>query len=193
MQAPSAAAEQPSLLFGFRGVRFLQVFLAIAALGIGAGAVVQIATALGEGVPWLLIPGAVTALAFLLLFSMALRLPTSLVAISPDRMRVRFPGFVDYVMPVSNVTGATLTNHGWWQGIGVRTNFGGWVALATAWGESVDLTLKEPLRVWVIPRVLPVRATTLRLTVRNPARMVERFGSPGKAPGNDSNRGKRKR
>ena len=62
--------------------------------------------------------------------------------------------------------------------IGVRTSFGGTVALATATGQVAELVLRQPVRVWLIPRILPVRANNLRLSIRNPQKLVERFGAP---------------
>ena len=171
-------AEAVSLLFAFRAVRFFQAVSSIAALAIALGAILMLVTGADDGAPVLLVTGSVLTVVFLFLFAFALRLPTSFVAISPERMRIRFPGFVDNVMPVSNVLGARLVKHSWWRGLGVRSDFGGSVGLVTASGDCAEIILREPLRVWVIPRILPVRARVVRLSVRNPARLVERFGPP---------------
>ncbi|GMV86006.1 MAG: hypothetical protein AMXMBFR80_18610 [Dehalococcoidia bacterium] len=36
--------------------------------------------------------------------------------------------------------------------------------------------LAGPLRVWAIRRILPIRASRLRVSVRGPERLVSRFG-----------------
>ncbi|MBI5948439.1 MAG: hypothetical protein HY875_09895 [Chloroflexi bacterium] len=166
------------MLFVFRGVRALQVLLAIAALGCGVGAVVLLkAYTDGEGWP-LLIVSALLGLAFLWLFSTTLRLPTSYVAVSDERTRIRFAGFVDTVVSNKDIAGVRLANHRFIAGLGVRTNFKGDVALVSAWGEVAEITLNRPIRVWIIPRLLPARARRLRVSIRNPQKLVDRFGAP---------------
>ena len=170
--------QQPPvpLLFGFRGIRLLQVILAVAAGAMAIGGVLLINSYLDErSLGLLLLAGLFVAL-FLWIFSMALRLPTSFVAISPERMRIRFGGFTDQTFEVKDVAGAELVRWGWWKGLGVRTAFGGDVALVAAGGVAAQLHLKRPLRVWLIPRLWRVSATRVTLSVRNPHKMVERFG-----------------
>jgi hypothetical protein len=58
----------------------------------------------------------------------------------------------------------------------VRTSFSGDVALVAASGRAAELTLKQPIRVWLIPRLWRIRANRVVVSVRNPHKMVERFG-----------------
>jgi hypothetical protein len=164
------------LLFGFRGVRALQVILVLAAGVVAIAGVFILKSYTDEGGVLLLVLAVVFAVLFLWMFGMALRLPTSFVAVSPDRMRIRFGGFVDTIVETKDVSGARLVRWQPWQGIGVRTGFGGDVALVPAWGAAAELTLKRPIRVWLIPRLWRVSATRVTLSVRNPHKMVERFG-----------------
>ena len=178
----SAPAPHPPMLFAFRGVQMFQLLLAIAALASGVGATFLVrAVTQGSGA-WLLLPALFLGLVFLWLFGATLKAPTSLVAITDDRTRIRFANFVDTVIETKDVAGAKLVNRNILGGIGVRTNFSGNVALVTTWGPCVQLTLKQPLRVWLIPRIVPISARVLTLSVRHPAKLVERFGPPPTAP-----------
>lgn len=169
------------MLFVFRGIRMFQVLLAIIALASGVGAVLSLKAYVDDApLPFLLVP-VLLGLVFLWMFSAALRAPTSFVAVSETGMRVRFAGFVDVVVPLTNVAGARLTRWNIIGGLGVRTAFRGDVALVSTWGDVVEVTLREPVRVWVIPRILPARATRLTLSLRNPAKLVERLGPPSAA------------
>ena len=164
------------LLFGFRGIRGLQVILVIAAGSVAIGAVFLLKSYVDEGGAFLLVLAVLFAVLFLWIFGMAIRLPTSFVAISADRMRLRFGGFVDTIVDTKDVSGARLVPWRWWQGLGVRTGFGSDIALVAAWGPAAEVTLKRPIRVWLIPRIWRVSATRVVLSVRNPHKMVERFG-----------------
>jgi hypothetical protein len=75
----------------------------------------------------------------------------------------------------------------------VRTGFGGDVALVAAWGTAAELTLKRPIRVWLIPRLIPVKATRVVVSVRNPQKLVERFGPVKNEPTKRAQPSKRKR
>ncbi|MBE7517634.1 MAG: hypothetical protein HS107_00120 [Thermoflexaceae bacterium] len=166
------------MLFVFRGIRAFQVLLAIIALATGVGAVLSLKAYVdGTPLPFLLVP-LLLGLVFIWTFSAALRAPTSFVAISDTGMRIRFAGFVDVVVPLTNVAGARLARWSLVGGLGVRTAFRGEVALVSAWGEAVQVTFRQPVRIWVIPRLLPARATRLTLSLRNPAKLVERLGPP---------------
>lgn len=154
----------------------LQAVVAIAAGAMAIVGVVALRAYLEEDHPLMLLFAILFGIIFLWLFGMALRLPTSFIAISQDRMRIRFGGFVDTVVETSDVAGAQLIRWNLWKGIGVRTAFGGDVALVGTWGTVAELTLKHPIRVWLIPRILPVRATRITVSVRNPHKLVERFG-----------------
>ena len=164
------------LLFGFRGVRLLQAIVAVAAGAMAIAGVVVLKTYLDGGPKYLVLSVVMFAMFFLWMFGIALRLPTSFVAISQDRMRIRFGGFVDTILETNQVEGARLVNWQLYKGLGVRTGFGGDVALVSAWGPVAELTLKQPIRVWLIPRLWRIRATRVALSVRNPSKMVDRFG-----------------
>ena len=181
------------LLFGFRGIRFLQVTVALAAMGAAIGGIVLVLSYVDQKQPWSLLLAIILGLFFLWLFGAALRLPTSFIAISPDRMRIRFGGFADTTVETRDVLGARLVPWTWWKGIGARTAFHGDVALVATWGTAAELTLKNPIRVWLIPRLLPVRATRVTVSVRNPQRLVERFGPVKNAPPKNTNTTTRKR
>jgi len=187
------------MLFVFRGVRALQVLLSVAALGCGVGAVVLLkAFTDGEGWPLLIVSG-LLGLTFLWLFATTLRIPTSYLAVSDQRTRLRFAGFVDTVIANRDIAGVKIANHRFISGLGVRTNFKGDVALVSAWGQVAELTLNRPIRIWLIPRLFPVRAHRLRLSIRNPQKLVDRFGAapvqsrPPTAPRKMRHRGSRTR
>jgi hypothetical protein len=170
------------VLFGFRGIRVFQIFLALVTLACGVGATVLL-KAFTDGASFVALIGAILlAAVFLWTFGAALRAPTSFVAISPERTRIRFAGFVDTVIDNRDVVGARLVRHRPWAGVGVRTNFQGDVALVTAWGEVAELVLNRPIRIWLIPKLVPLRASRLRLSVRHPEKLVERFGAPPASP-----------
>lgn len=181
------------LLFGFRGIRLLQSIVAVAAGSIAIAGVVLLKLYLDEGGVLNLALTILFAVIFLVLFGMALRLPTSFVAISQDRIRIRFGGFTDQILETKDVAGARLVPWRWWQGLGVRTGFSGDVALVAAGGMAAELTLKSPLRVWLIPRVWRIKATRVVVGVRNPHKMVERFGPVKNEPTRAVASSKRKR
>ncbi len=158
------------------------MLLALGGLGCGVGSVFALKGFADGGSPVLLVAGAILALAFSWLFAATLRIPTSFVAISDERTRIRFGGFVDTVVANENIVGAELTSWPLLRGLGVRTNFRGDVALAAARGTAVRVTFRTPVRIWVVPRVWPARAHRLTLSLRNPQKFVERFGPPGSSP-----------
>lgn len=163
------------MLFAFRGIRAFQVLLGLIALITGLGAVfLARAVADGNG-SILIIPGIVLLFVFGWSFMGALRAPTSFVAITDERTRIRFAGFVDTVVATPDITSAQTVRRNILGGIGIRTDFGGKVALVTATGTAVEISLRNPIRVSVIPGLLRVKADRLTLSVKNPQRMVERF------------------
>jgi hypothetical protein len=176
-QATTQPAHPP-MLFAFRSVQMFQVILALAALATGVGATLLVRACTQGATPLLLVVAFILGLLFLWMFGAALKAPTSLVAITDERSRIRFASFVDTVISNRDISGARLVRRNIIGGIGVRTNFSGDVALVTTWGPCVELTLNQPMRIWLIPKLVPVRATRLTLSVRNPARLVERFGPP---------------
>lgn len=169
--------------FGFRGVRGMQALLAtVVVLLCGvAGMLWRQAT----GGAWILLvtAGFLATVAAYLAWMVA-RLPNASVIITDESVRFSFPGAVDAAVPRSNVRSVEPADHHWWQGLGIRTDLAGTVMLATATGRSAQFELAEPLRVWVIPRILPIRARRLRLSVDDPGRLVALFVpvSPTDAP-----------
>ncbi len=153
------------------------VSMATLASGVGCVALVWRVTVADPG--WVLLSALVPALAlglvFVWMFGAMLRLPTSLVAVGDSRTRIRFGGFTDLTVANANIVGARIVKHSWWGGLGVRGNLGGTVALTAAFGDVAELEFSSPVRVWAIPRLLPLSARCLRVGVRNPARLVERF------------------
>ena len=175
---PTTDPGPAPLLVGFRGIRWLQLIAAVAAGAVAIAGVVVLKAYVDDGPKWLILLAAWFAILFIWLFGVALRLPTSFVAVSQDRMRIRFAGFVDTVIDTRDVTGARLRDWPIWGGLGVRTGFRGDVALVAAWGTVAEVTLRQPIRVWLIPRLWRVRADRLALSVRNPAKLAERFAAP---------------
>jgi hypothetical protein len=167
------------MLFVFRRMRVFQALLAVAALCCGVGTVFVVRGMVEESVWWLAPVAVVLGLAFFWLFTMALKTPTSYVAIADERTRIRFAGFVDTVIDNRDILSAQVVRFPLVGGLGVRTNFRGTVALTSAFGECAELKLRNPIRIWVIPRVLPTKATTLVLSIKNPQKLADRFPSGG--------------
>lgn len=168
------------MLFAFRGIRAFQVILSVAALGCGVGAVLLVKTfADGGSVAWLLL-AAFLGVVFLWAFATTLRAPTSFVAVDLNKQltRIRFAGFVDTVIDNRDIEGVRVRHRSLFGGLGVRTNFSGDVALVSAWGDVAELTLARPVRVWLVPRLIPLHARRLTLSIRHPQKLVERFGAP---------------
>lgn len=173
----ATTAGPPPMLFAFRGMRLFQSVLVLAALSTGVGATLALKSYVDGGPIALVFLAVILGVVFLWAFGTALRAPTSFVAITEERMRIRFAGFVDTVIATDDVTGARLVRRNILGGIGVRTNFSGDVALVSTWGEVVELSLRQPMRVWLIPRLIPLKAERLTLSLRNPQKVVERFGA----------------
>ncbi len=165
------------MLFVFRGTRLLQVILALVTLIMGVSCVLYLSAFQEEQAILSAIIAIVLGGVALVAFSLAVRMPTSFVAISDERTRIRFGGFVDTVILNSDVIGARLVWHPWYAGLGVRSNFGGTVGLIGAWGAVAELDLNQPVRIWLIPRLLRVRARKLRVSVKNPQKLVDRFAA----------------
>lgn len=168
------------MLFVFRGIRFLQVALAVFTLTMGVSCVVFLNQYADQKAALSIVVAIVFGGLALWGFATTLRMPTSFIAVSDERTRIRFAGFIDTVIANSDVTGVRVTNHPWYAGIGVRSNMRGLVALVGAWGPAAEIDLRRPVRVWLVPKLIPLRAQTLRVSVRNPQKLVERFG-PGPA------------
>jgi hypothetical protein len=169
------------MLFAFRGIRFFQAIVALVALVAAVGAVFALKGFSDDGNPLLLPAAVVLGLLFIWMFATALRAPTSFVAIAPERTRVRFAGFVDTVIDNGDVVGVRVVHQPFWGGLGVRKQLGGGIALLTAWGYVAELDLRRPMRVWLIPRLVPLRSTRVRLSVRHPEKLAERLAPAGSA------------
>ncbi len=166
------------MLFGFRGIRVFQVFLALVALASGVGAALCLkAFSDGRGLAYIIL-AVWLGVVFLWAFATALRAPTSFVAVAPERTRIRFAGFIDTVVDNRDILGVSVLRQRPFSGVGVRTNFRGDVSLLSAWGNVAEVTLRTPVRAWLIPGLLPLKATRLRLSIRHPEKLVERFGAP---------------
>lgn len=166
------------MIFAFRGIRFFQVLAVLVTLAAGIAAALAAKQFSDEGSAVMLLAAGLLVLVFFAAFSTALRAPTSFLAISPERTRIRFCGFIDTVIDNDDILGARLVSRSMLVGLGVRTNFGGTVALLTAWGPATELHFRRPVRVWLIPRLIPLKAQRLQLSLLHPAKAVERFGPP---------------
>ena len=181
------------MLFAFRGVRGFQITLAFIALACGIGATLVLKSVADGGSKFMVLPAGFLGIVFLWSFAATLRVPTSYVAITAERTRIRFAGFVDTVISNDDIAGARLKGRSLLGGIGVRTNFGGDVALVTTWGQAAELELRRPVRIWLLPKVIPLNAHRLALSVRNPQKMVERFGAPtAAAPSRNAGKSKQR-
>ena len=155
-----------------------QALLSLIALATGVAAVVLLKAVADNKGLLLLVPAVLAGLGFLWAFATTLRAPTSFVAVAEERTRIRFAGFVDTVVANKDIVGVRVVRRNILGGIGVRTNFRGDVALVSTWGNVAEVTFRKPIRVWLIPRLLPIRASRLQVSVRNPERLAERFVSP---------------
>ena len=177
------------MLFGFKAIRFFQVILSFGALLCGVGSVVSLKV-FADDKTWYTLPiGMLLALVFFWLFATTLRAPTSFVAVDLNekrRTRIRFAGFVDTVIDNRDILGVRLKHRTILGGVGVRTNFSGDVALLSSWGDVAELTLRNPIRIWLIPKLIPLRASRLTLSVRSPQRLVDQFGEPSTAAASKS-------
>jgi hypothetical protein len=164
----------------------MQALLAASTVLLAAGAAGMAWAAVTEDAWPLLAPAGLLVVTLAYLVMMFVRLPGACAVVSERELHVRFPGAVDAAVPRSNVVAAGIANHRWWQGLGIRTDLAGTVMLATATGASAQFELAEPLRVWVIPRILPIRAKRLRLSVRDPGRLIAHFAPSAPADHQES-------
>jgi CRISPR-associated Cas5-like protein len=89
---------------------------------------------------------------------------------------------LDTVIDNGDIAAVRLVRHRWWGGIGLRSDMRGTVAIVTALGQVAEFELKVPVRLWAIPRVWGFNARKLRLSIRNPEKLVERFSAPVPTP-----------
>jgi hypothetical protein len=177
---PDVPAPAAGETFPFRGVRGMRLLLGASTVLLAAGVVGMAWAALTGGAWPLLATALFLAVVVAYLVRMFVELPSACAVVTERELYVRFPGAVDAAMARSSVHSAALADHRWWQGLGIRSDLMGTVMLATAAGSCAQFELAEPLRVWVIPRILPIRARRLRLSVRNPERLIAYF--PPSAP-----------
>ena len=168
----------PGEQFPFRGVRGMQAVLALSLIAMLTGLVSMAWVAFAEPAWPLLIPAALLLLAAAYLAFLLIQLPAAHITVEGSSLAIYFPGAVDAAIPGANIVSTSLANHRWWQGLGIRSDLAGTVMLATATGVAAQFELETPLRIWVIPRILPIRARRLRVTVREPERLVSRFAAP---------------
>jgi hypothetical protein len=164
----------------------MQSMLVASSVVLVAGAVGMAWAALTEDAWLLLVPALLLVVTIAYLVTMIVRLPGACAGVTARELYVRFPGAVDAAVPRSNVVAAGLANHRWWQGLGIRSNLAGTVMLATATGACAQLEFAEPLRVWVIPGILPTRAKRLRLSLRDPGRLIAHFAQSAPAAHQES-------
>ncbi len=161
-----------------------QTILIAAALALGAGVAGMVAAFFDTRSLVTLLPMTIMAASFVLLCRLAFQMPASRVSVDADGTRIRFGSFIDAHIPAGGILTARAAKHPWWGGLGVRTWFGSTVVLATAPGQVAELELREPVRVWLLPRVFGLKAQRLRVSVERPGELVRQFPSPasGAAP-----------
>jgi hypothetical protein len=159
--------------FGFRWRRAGAAALGLMTLGllILAGAVAAAAWLDGKFTAALVALPLLLAAAFTA--AMAAKLPAAVVCPTALGLAVDFPVALSSVIPWGEIEAAAVAHHPWWHGLGIRLIGAGGVALATAPGPAAELVLRHPQRVTIIPPVARVRARRLRLTVDDPAGLVE--------------------
>jgi hypothetical protein len=163
------------MLLSFRRVRVLQGIVALACLALGVGTALVIRAAVVEGAPDLVALACVLVAAVLLTFNATVRLPNSYVAVTTDRLRIRLGGIADVSFDRTDVDRVEIASHCWWAGLGLRTNLRNSVAFVSATGEVADIHLRRPVRVWVVPYLIPARVRTLRVSVDDPHRLIGLF------------------
>lgn len=156
--------------YGFRWARglgialgFASVWMLVGVAGMAWGVLVE------PAMWWLLLVGALPLLlaaAFVAVFGMRLR--DAFVAITPAGVRVLYPLSVDTTIPLRDIESVAVVNHHFISGLGIRTNLGGHVALATAWGLAAELKLHAPVRAGILPVIWWTHATQLRLSIERP-------------------------
>ncbi|GIW13089.1 MAG: hypothetical protein KatS3mg062_0528 [Tepidiforma sp.] len=153
------------------------VFFAFAAAGIAA------AIRSAEAAAALAAPAA--AAAAVLLGHFARGLPAAGASVTPVGLAIRFPIALDCTIPWPELQSAVIVRHPWWQGLGIRLDLRGRVALATLPGQAAELTFRTPQPVTVLPFIARARARSLRLTVERPAELVaaiDRYIAPERRP-----------
>jgi hypothetical protein len=89
-------------------------------------------------------------------------------------LHVRFGPMFDERIPLKSIETAEVTKWPRWAGVGPRTNFRGSVGLVGAYGDVVQLTLKEPMDVHMF--VVPVSCRRLYLSLERADAFLEAIG-----------------
>jgi hypothetical protein len=92
-------------------------------------------------------------------------------------VHVLFPLSLHTTIPFADIESVETVQHSLLYGIGIRTNLAGHVALATAWGPAIQLTLRQPVRTGILPRIWSTHAGQLRLTVERPEDLAAELNS----------------
>jgi hypothetical protein len=108
---------------------------------------------------------------------MALLLPggatraTSYAELTDDELHIRFGFLFDRAIPRDQIAGAKERSWPWWMGLGWRTNLRGLIGLVGSYGGVVEITLREPLRVWGV-----VPCERIALSLEEPQAFIEAVG-----------------
>ena len=89
-------------------------------------------------------------------------------------MRLCFGPMFDEKIALKNIEAAEAARWPRWAGVGPRTNFRGTVALISAYGDAVKLTLKEPIDVHLF--VVPMKCRTLYFSVESADAFLKALG-----------------
>lgn len=144
---------------------------ALTALFTGSAVLLLLLAFPNEPVPVLLIVPVLVGAA-LLVARIARGLPGAAVVAGPAGLVIRFSYAINTALPWSSIESARPRRHPFRAGLGIRTNFRGCVALATAWGPALELQLARPVPVTLIPGLPPIAARSLVLTIADPARFA---------------------
>lgn len=160
--------------FAFRWSRGLGVALGLAAGVMLFGVAAMVWGVMAASESWWILPfGAIPlllAVAFVGVF--ARRLPGAFAAVQPDGVRIEYPLSLSAIIPYGDIASAAVVGHHFLSGLGIRTNLAGHVALASAWGPSAELELREPVRTGILPYIWWTHAGKLRLTIERPEDFV---------------------
>ncbi len=158
--------------FRFRGQGAAAAFLWLLTALLAAAAAATAAAAWPPGSPAAAVGPVVLLLGAILVGSVAVRTPRSLVLPGPAGLLIRFPLAIDRTIPWADIQGADVVRHHPWQGLGIRLWLQGTVILATLPGPALELTLRVPHPVTVLPGIATAWPRHLRLTVERPAELA---------------------
>ncbi|HEX78049.1 MAG TPA: hypothetical protein G4O03_06540 [Dehalococcoidia bacterium] len=89
------------------------------------------------------------------------------VMVGPDYVKVKASFLVDESIPMDNIEGVEPSTHSWLDGIGVRVDFAGTLAIISATRNIVQLNLKEPQRLGFITLRLN-KTRRIKLSLEDP-------------------------